>query len=551
MDRQQFGSEESSVRSGKKEMKTRQEDCLATSKTSPVDIDKIASLLQFASTGNVDEVRRILDDGLDVDSPDYDGRTALHLAASEGNLGVVQLLLERNATVNPVDRWQDTPWLNAERYIKGDTNKRNEYKAVSDLLAAKAREKGKEGTNQVENQRAEEREELEQMELLMEQLKEDYEIAIEELNLQEATVIGVGSYGQVKLANWRGTKVAAKTILEKLAKREEIQKEFRMELLLLQSLRHPNIVEFLGAVTKNDELVIVTEYLAKGDLHEIIERKGRIPARDAVSYALDIARGMNYLHQHKPTAIVHRDLKPRNLLQDEAGHLKVADFGLSKLMEPQLRKGNEAAYEMTGGTGTYRYMAPEVFLHKSYDKSVDVFSFAIIVTEMFEGPVLLSSTGHDVAQKRAQADRRPEFRMKTYPPGLKDLLRECWARNPRERPTFEKIIGKLETMLDDLQKSRWKPRPMITGAVNTISNKWKDFQHRVQQSRSELFSIDEDGKPIKTGGRSIRGGSTMSRRTGGESHRGGASRSPELYLWASPPDEGSVSTFGPSDDSNP
>ncbi|CAM6113711.1 unnamed protein product [Calypogeia fissa] len=546
MDRQQFGSEESSVRSGKKEMKTRQEDCLATSKNSPVDIDidKIASLLQFASTGNVDEVRRILDDGLYVDSRDYDGRTALHLAASEGNLGVVQLLLERNATVNPVDRWQDTPWLNAERYIKGETNKRKEYKAVSDLLAAKAREKGKEGTNQVENQRAEEREELEQMELLMEQLKEDYEIPIEELNLQEATVIGVGSYGQVKLANWRGTKVAAKTILEKLAKREEIQKEFRMELLLLQSLRHPNIVEFLGAVTKNDELVIVTEYLAKGDLHEIIERKGRIPARDAVSYALDIARGMNYLHQHKPTAIVHRDLKPRNLLQDEAGHLKVADFGLSKLMEPQLRKGNEV-YQMTGGTGTYRYMAPEVFLHKSYDKSVDVFSFAIIVTEMFEGPALLSSTGHDVAQRRANADRRPEFRMKTYPPGLKDLLRKCWAKNPTERPPFEKIIGTLETMLDDLKKSRWKPRPMITGAVNNISNKWKVFQHRVQQSRSELSSIDE------VGGRSIRGGSTISRTTGGESHRGGASGSPEVYFWASGPDEGSVSSFGPSDDSNP
>lgn len=74
----------------------------------PESVDQIASLLQFASTGRVDEVRQILDAGLDVNAKDYDLRTALHLAASEGHYGVVKLLLERDAYVNPVDRWRDT-----------------------------------------------------------------------------------------------------------------------------------------------------------------------------------------------------------------------------------------------------------------------------------------------------------------------------------------------------------------------------------------------------------------------------------------------------------
>ncbi|CAM6101976.1 unnamed protein product [Calypogeia fissa] len=438
--------------------------------------DKVRSLLQHASSGNVDAVTQILDDGLHVDSADYDGRTALHLAASEGNLGVVQLLLERNAKVDALDRWQDTPLLNAER-------KQEEYKKVLKLLAQNSPEMGNKGSSN--KGKTEELEKLEKIELL-EQLKEDYEIDFEELNLQDAPIIDMGytCYGQTvnKLANWRGTRVAAKSILRKPARPEELQEKLE-ELLLLQCIRHPNIVEFLGAVTKNTDPIIVTEYLPKGDLHEIIERRGPIPAREAVGYALDIARGMNYLHQHTPKRVIHRDLRPRNLLQDDGGHLKIANFGWSELMEPG--RNNEYRYKM-GETGTYRYTAPEIRVHarvpENYDTSVDVFSFAITVTEMFEGPQILKLGSTSIptsrhAQKRAKMDRRPQFRVKTYPPGMKELIMKCWDKNPKVRPTFEVIIGNLEKMLEDLpQRSCWKPRLMLTSAVNNISNKWKTFQ---------------------------------------------------------------------------
>jgi len=203
-------------------------------------------------------------------------------------------------------------------------------------------------------------------------------------------------------------------------------------------------VQFLGAVTTHRPFVMVTEYLPNGDLYDVMEKKGKLDAGTCIRYALDIARGMNYLHQHKPKAIIHRDLKPRNLLLHDAGHLKVGDFGLGKLLEP-LGADEEAMYAMTGETGSYRYMAPEVFMHKHYDKSVDVFSFAIIVQEMFEGgPGQKFQLPRDIAISRATDMQRPAFTVSSYPSGMKELIRECWDVDPTKRPTFANVILRLE-----------------------------------------------------------------------------------------------------------
>ncbi|CAM6101985.1 unnamed protein product [Calypogeia fissa] len=96
------------VEAGSKITDTRQSEEMKEMQKMKMEEDKVRSLLQHASSGNVDAVSQILDGGLHVDSADYDGRTALHLAASEGNLGVVQLLLERNAKLDALDRWHDT-----------------------------------------------------------------------------------------------------------------------------------------------------------------------------------------------------------------------------------------------------------------------------------------------------------------------------------------------------------------------------------------------------------------------------------------------------------
>ncbi|XP_057780506.1 serine/threonine-protein kinase VIK-like isoform X3 [Salvia miltiorrhiza] len=157
---------------------------------------------------------------------------------------------------------------------------------------------------------------------------------------------------------------------------------------------------------------------------------------------------MNYLHQHKPHAIIHRDLTPRNVLQNEAGRLKVTDFGLSKIAH-----GRDFVYKMTGGTGSYRYMAPEVFRRESYGKSVDVFSFALIVHEMFQGgPSNREEEPEKIADKRAYEDERPYLPSIVYPEPIKGLLQDCWHKNPEQRPTFEEIIMQLEIIQDNLQQ---------------------------------------------------------------------------------------------------
>uniref|UniRef100_K7K1Y0 Protein kinase domain-containing protein n=1 Tax=Glycine max TaxID=3847 RepID=K7K1Y0_SOYBN len=130
--------------------------------------------------------------------------------------------------------------------------------------------------------------------------------------------------------------------------------------------------------------------------------------------------GMAYLH-NEPNVIIHRDLKPRNVLlvNSSADHLKVGDFGLSKLIKVQ---SAHDVYKMTGETGSYRYMAPEVLKHRRYDKKVDVFSFAMILYEMLEGePPFSNYEPYDGAKYVAEG-HRPSFRGKGYIPELRESI---------------------------------------------------------------------------------------------------------------------------------
>ncbi|CAI5475001.1 unnamed protein product [Closterium sp. Yama58-4] len=294
---------------------------------------------------------------------------------------------------------------------------------------------------------------------------DDWEIDPSELDFSKSKLIGKGAFGEIRRVMWRGTPVAAKTILPALSDDVQITKEFRDEMFLLPKLRHPNIVQFLGCVTRRPPLCLVTEYLPGGDLHDVLKAKGALPPRIAVGYGLDIARGMNYLHNHKPESIIHRDLKPRNLIRDEGDHLKVADFGLSKLVKVNAL---HEMYKMTGETGSYRYMAPEVFKHQAYDRTVDVYSFSVIFYEMFEGlpPFAKTMTPEGVAWKVAMEGIRPPFKSKSYPEGVKDLISRCWAADPMARPSFMEVIEVLEGVerallvprLPRLPRWPWAPR---------------------------------------------------------------------------------------------
>ncbi|KAF3617581.1 putative transmembrane emp24 domain-containing protein p24delta9-like [Capsicum annuum] len=393
-------------------------------------VSKTSQILWHAHHNDANAVKKLLEeDRTLVQARDYDNRTPLHVAALHGWIDVAKCLIDYGADVNAQDRWRNTPLADAEGAKKsgmiellmtygglsyGQNGSHFEPRAVAPPLPNKC----------------------------------DWEIDPTELDFSNSAMIGKGSFGEILKACWRGTPVAVKRILPNLSDDRLVIQDFRHEVNLLVKLRHPNIVQFLGAVTEKKPLMLITEYLRGGDLHQHLKEKGALSSSTAINFAMDIARGMTYLH-NEPNVIIHRDLKPRNVLlvNANADHLKVGDFGLSKLIRVQ---NSHDVYKMTGETGSYRYMAPEVFKHRKYDKKVDVFSFAMILYEMLEGDPPLSHYEPYEAAKYVSEGHRPMFRAKGFTPELKELVEQCWAPDMSKRPSFLDILKRLEKIKEDL-----------------------------------------------------------------------------------------------------
>ncbi|XP_039048333.1 integrin-linked protein kinase 1-like isoform X2 [Hibiscus syriacus] len=310
------------------------------------EIDGGVRLMYSANEGDLEGIRELLESGIDVNFHDIDDRTALHVAACQGQTDVVSLLLQRGADVQSTDRWGSTPLADAIHYKNHDVIKLLEKHGAKLLMAPMHVNHAREVP--------------------------EYEIDPKELDFTNSVGITKGTFC---IALWRGTQVAVKKLGDEVFSDEEKVRAFRDELALFLKIRHPNVVQFLGAVTQSSPMMIVTEYLPKGDFRAFLNKKGPMKPVTALRYALDIARGMNYLHENKP-AIIHRDLEPSNILRDDSGHLKVADFGVSKLLTVKEDK------PLTCLDTSCRYVAPEVFSNHDYDTKVDVFSFALILQEV-------------------------------------------------------------------------------------------------------------------------------------------------------------------------
>ncbi|XP_024987904.1 integrin-linked protein kinase 1-like isoform X2 [Cynara cardunculus var. scolymus] len=351
--------------------------------------------------------------------------------ACQGFSDVAELLLEGGAEVDPQDRWGSTPLADAIHYKHHGVVKLLEKHGAKHLMAPM----------HVKNARE----------------VPEYEIDAKELDFTDSVDITKGTFA---MASWRGTQVAVKKLGDELFTDEDKVSAFRDELELLQKIRHPNVVQFLGAVTQSSPMMIVIEYLPKGDLGAYLKRKGALKPKTTLKYAMDIARGMSYLHENKPEPIIHRDLEPSNILRDDSGHLKVADFGVSKLLK--VTKAAKREKLMTYQDTTWRYVAPEVFRNEDYDTKVDVFSFALILQEMIEGCQPFHTLNERDVPKAYAAKRRPPFNApsRSYPHGLKQLIEECWHENPGKRPSFRQIIVRLESIYNSLNhKKHWKIQP--------------------------------------------------------------------------------------------
>ncbi|XP_073315664.1 serine/threonine-protein kinase VIK-like [Primulina huaijiensis] len=393
-------------------------------------VSRTSLILWHAHQNDAAAVRKLLEEDRSlVHARDYDNRTPLHVAAIHGWIDVAKCLLEHEADVNAQDRWKNTPLADAEGAKR--------FAMIELLKSYGGLSYGQNGSH------------FEPRPVPPPLPKNcDWEIEPTELDFSGAVLIGKGSFGEILKVSWRGTPIAVKRILPSLSDDKLVIQDFRHEVNLLVKLRHPNIVQFLGAVTKKKPLMLITEYLRGGDLHQHLKEKGALNPSTAINFALDIARGMAYLHS-EPNVVIHRDLKPRNVLlvNTNADHLKVGDFGLSKLIRVQHAHD---VYKMTGETGSYRYMAPEVFKHRKYDKKVDVFSFAMILYEMLEGEPPLSHYEPYEAARYVAEGHRPLFRAKSFIPDLRELTEQCWVADMNKRPSFLEILKRLEKIKEIL-----------------------------------------------------------------------------------------------------
>ena len=272
-----------------------------------------------------------------------------------------------------------------------------------------------------------------------------WEVDPAEIDFGRSSKIGQGGHGEVYRAKWRGTPIAVKQLA---ASGGVALAEMRHEIAVLAHMHHPRVVQFLGACTKGRPVLVLSEYLRGGSVAQALEQlraQGeRLPRAVAGRWALDMAQGLRYLHEHKPMPVVHRDLKPQNLLIDGSGHAKISDFGLAKVVD-QLKQLDEH-YVMTGETGSYRYMAPEVFRHERYNDKVDIFAFGMILFQL-TSPVPEPPFSWLGAVAAAEAislrHERPEISPK-LDARLRALINTCWHPDPAQRPTAAHCCGEVE-----------------------------------------------------------------------------------------------------------
>ncbi|XP_032398850.1 ephrin type-A receptor 7 isoform X1 [Etheostoma spectabile] len=257
-------------------------------------------------------------------------------------------------------------------------------------------------------------------------------------------VIGAGEFGEVcsgrlKLPGKRDVAVAIKTL--KVGYTEKQRRDFLCEASIMGQFDHPNVVHLEGVVTRGKPVMIVIEYMENGSLDGFLRKHdGQFTVIQLVGMLRGIAAGMRYLSD---MGYVHRDLAARNILVNSNLVCKVSDFGLSRVIDDD----PEAVYTTTGGKIPVRWTAPEAIQYRKFTSASDVWSYGIVMWEVMsygERPYW-DMSNQDVIKAIEEGYRLPA--PMDCPPGLHQLMLDCWQKDRAERPKFDQIVGILDKMI--------------------------------------------------------------------------------------------------------
>lgn len=244
--------------------------------------------------------------------------------------------------------------------------------------------------------------------------------------------VGSGQFGLVKLACWQGTrKVAVKMIREGMMSEED----FVEEAQVLMKLSHPKLVQLLGVCTQQVPIFLVFEFMENGSLNDFLRRnRGTLTRSTALGMCQDVCEGMEYL---EASNFIHRDLAARNCLVGESLVVKVSDFGMTRFVLDD---------QYTSSSGTkfpVKWSAPEVFRYGRYSSKSDVWSYGVLVWEVFsEGKTPFEHLSNSDAVEEISNGLRL-FKPKLSSEKVYQFMNSCWQESPELRPSFCQLMKEI------------------------------------------------------------------------------------------------------------
>ena len=260
--------------------------------------------------------------------------------------------------------------------------------------------------------------------------------------------IGQGQFGDVWQAEFtvNKMKVAIKTLKEGMN-----PTDFKAEASIMRDLCHSKLIQLYGLCTIEEPIYIITELMSNGSLLDYLQTPvgKRLQLDTQIYIAAQIADGMAYLESRK---FIHRDLAARNVLVGDNNEVKVADFGLARVV-----KDIQNIYSAREGTKfPIKWTSPEAAIYNKFSVKSDVWSFGIVLTEIitYGRTPYPSMSNQEVLQQVSRNYRMPK--PPNCPDRLYEIMLNCWKHNAEERPTFEALKYKLETYFDDDENKQYR-----------------------------------------------------------------------------------------------